>query len=104
MAGYSRLKNVLLALQSRRQPLQQGTNRQNLASQKRLLVESLFKDLDTDGSGHLSSLELAQVGLACSRDCGESLYDTCGEETFLGGDNGLSLSLLRIARGPSYPS
>ncbi|XP_050013742.1 follistatin-related protein 4 [Alexandromys fortis] len=63
MAGYARLKNVLLALQSRRQPLQQGTNRQNLASQKRLLVESLFKDLDTDGSGHLSSLELAQYVL-----------------------------------------
>lgn len=67
MAGYARLKNVLLALQSRRQPLQQGTNRQNLASQKRLLVESLFKELDTDGNGHLSSLELAQVGMAFSR-------------------------------------
>ncbi|XP_052613826.1 follistatin-related protein 4 isoform X2 [Peromyscus californicus insignis] len=63
MAGYARLKNVLLALQSRRQPLQQGTNRQNLASQKRLLVESLFKELDTDGNGHLSSLELAQYVL-----------------------------------------
>ncbi|XP_051036681.1 follistatin-related protein 4 [Phodopus roborovskii] len=63
MAGYARLKNVLLALQSRRQPLQQGTNRQNLTSQKRLLVESLFKDLDIDGNGHLSSLELAQYVL-----------------------------------------
>lgn len=65
MAGYARLKNVLLALQSRRQPQppQQGTNRQNLASQKRLLVESLFKDLDTDGNSHLSSLELAQYVL-----------------------------------------
>lgn len=67
MAGYARLKNVLLALQSRRQPLQQGTKRQNLASQKRLLVESLFKELDTDGNGHLSSLELAQVGMAFRR-------------------------------------
>lgn len=104
MAGYARLKNVLLALQSRRQPLQQGTNRQNLASQKRLLVESLFKDLDTDGSGHLSSLELAQVSLARSRDCGESWYGTCSEETLLSGDNALSLSLLRVARDPSYPS
>ncbi|XP_035303277.1 follistatin-related protein 4 isoform X1 [Cricetulus griseus] len=63
MAGYARLKNVLLALQSQRQPFQQGTNRQNLASQKRLLVESLFKDLDRDGNGHLSSLELAQYVL-----------------------------------------
>ncbi|XP_029410058.1 follistatin-related protein 4 isoform X2 [Nannospalax galili] len=60
MAGYARLKNVLLALQSRRQPLQEGDNRQDLASQKRLLVECLFKDLDTDGNGHLSSSELAQ--------------------------------------------
>nr|XP_004666570.2 follistatin-related protein 4 isoform X2 [Jaculus jaculus] len=60
MAGYARLKNVLLALQSRRQPLQKGDSRQDLASQKRLLVESLFKDLDMDGSGHLSSSELAQ--------------------------------------------
>lgn len=104
MAGYARLKNVLLALQSRRQPLQQGTNRQNLASQKRLLVESLFKDLDTDGSGHLSSLELAQVSLARSGDCGESPYGTYGEETLLSRDNALSLSLLRVARDPSYPS
>lgn len=64
MAGYARLKNVLLALQSRRQPLPQGTPRQSLASQKRLLVESLFKDLDADGNGHLGSLELAQVGVA----------------------------------------
>ncbi|XP_036053724.1 follistatin-related protein 4 [Onychomys torridus] len=63
MAGYARLKNVLLALQSRRQPLQQGSSRQNLASQKRLLVESLFRDLDTDGNGHLGGLELAQYVL-----------------------------------------
>ncbi|XP_076792976.1 follistatin-related protein 4 [Arvicanthis niloticus] len=63
VAGYARLKNVLLALQSRRKPLQQGTHRQSLASQKRLLVESLFKGLDTDGNGHLSSLELAQYVL-----------------------------------------
>ncbi|XP_052053322.1 follistatin-related protein 4 isoform X2 [Apodemus sylvaticus] len=63
MAGYARLKNVLLALQSRRQLLPQGTHRQSLASQKRLLVEFLFKDLDTDGNGHLSSLELAQYVL-----------------------------------------
>ncbi|KAM6150351.1 follistatin-related protein 4 [Erethizon dorsatum] len=60
MAGYARLKNVLLAIQTRRQPLQGDDHRQDPASQKRLLVESLFKDLDTDGNGHLSSSELAQ--------------------------------------------
>ncbi|XP_047412945.1 follistatin-related protein 4 [Sciurus carolinensis] len=60
MAGYARLKNVLLALQTSQQSLQEGDNRQDPASQKRLLVESLFKDLDADGNGHLSSSELAQ--------------------------------------------
>ncbi|XP_023568871.1 follistatin-related protein 4 [Octodon degus] len=60
MAGYARLKNVLLAVQTHRQPLQAGDHRQDPAAQKRLLVESLFKDLDTDGNGHLSSTELAQ--------------------------------------------
>lgn len=64
MAGYARLKNVLLALQTHQQPLPEGDNRQDPASQKRLLVESLFKDLDADGNGHLSSSELAQVGTA----------------------------------------
>lgn len=73
VAGYARLKNVLLALQSRRQPLQQETHRQSLASQKRLLVESLFKALDTDGNGRLGRLELAQVGMALSWSCGEIL-------------------------------
>lgn len=66
MAGYARLKNVLLALQTHQRPLQEGENRQDPASQKRLLVESLFKDLDADGNGHLSSSELAQVGTAFS--------------------------------------
>nr|XP_040129271.1 follistatin-related protein 4 [Ictidomys tridecemlineatus] len=60
MAGYARLKNVLLALQTHQQPLHEVENRQDPASQKRLLVESLFKDLDADGNGHLSSSELAQ--------------------------------------------
>ncbi|XP_066244156.1 follistatin-related protein 4 isoform X1 [Saccopteryx leptura] len=60
MADYGRLKNILLALQTRRQPLQKGDSRQDPASQKRLLVESLFKDLDADGDGHLGSSELAQ--------------------------------------------
>nr|XP_014712231.2 follistatin-related protein 4 [Equus asinus] len=60
MADYARLKNVLLAIQTRLQPPQEGDSRQDPASQKRLLVESLFKDLDADGDGHLSSNELAQ--------------------------------------------
>lgn len=64
MADYARLKKVLLALQSRLQPLLEGDSRQDPASQKRLLVESLFKDFDTDGDGHLGSSELAQVGTA----------------------------------------
>lgn len=61
MADYARLKNVLLALQTRLQPHPEGSNRGDPASQKRLLVESLFKDWDTDGDGRLSSSELAQV-------------------------------------------
>ncbi|XP_040478387.1 follistatin-related protein 4 [Ursus maritimus] len=60
MADYARLKNVLLALQTHRRPLPDGDSRQDPASQKRLLVESLFMDLDADGDGHLSSPELAQ--------------------------------------------
>lgn len=67
MAGYARLKNVLLAIQIGRQPLQGGDHRPDPAAQKRLLVESLFKDLDTDGNGRLTSSELAQVGAAFHR-------------------------------------
>lgn len=69
MANYARLKNVLLALQTRLQPLPEGASgRGDPASQKRLLVESLFKDLDADGDGHLSSSELAQVSTASSEN------------------------------------
>lgn len=64
MADYARLKKVLLALQSRLQPLHEGDSRQEPTSQKRLLVESLFKDFDADGDGHLGSSELAQVSTA----------------------------------------
>lgn len=88
MAGYARLKNVLLALQSRRRPLPQGTPRQSLASQKHLLVESLFKDLDADGNGHLGSLELAQVGVAFRWSCGDFLHIlhvSCGDIKLHGG-------------------
>ncbi|CAK6446048.1 unnamed protein product [Pipistrellus nathusii] len=71
MANYARLKNVLLALQTRRQPLPEGASPPDPASQKRLLVESLFKDLDADGDGHLSPSELAQHVLK-ERDLEES--------------------------------
>uniref|UniRef100_A0A8D1IS67 Follistatin-related protein 4 n=1 Tax=Sus scrofa TaxID=9823 RepID=A0A8D1IS67_PIG len=60
MADYARLKKVLLALQTRLQPPHEGDGWPDPASQKRFLVESLFKDLDADGDGHLSSSELAQ--------------------------------------------
>ncbi|KAM4826751.1 follistatin-related protein 4 [Thomomys bottae] len=60
MAGYARLKNVLLALQSHRQPLHERDSSQDPGSQKGLLVESLFKDLDADGNGHIVGSELAQ--------------------------------------------
>nr|XP_058134676.1 follistatin-related protein 4 isoform X2 [Dasypus novemcinctus] len=60
VADYARLKNVLLALQTRLRPLQEENSRQDPASQKRLLVESLFKDLDVDGDSRLSGSELAQ--------------------------------------------
>lgn len=66
VADYGRLKNVLLALQAHRRPLPDRDSRQDPASQKRLLVESLFTDLDADGDGRLSSSELAQVGPACA--------------------------------------
>ena len=66
MADYARLKKALLALQTRLQSLHEGDSRQDPASQKRLLVESLFKDLDVDGDGHLSRSELTQVGTAFS--------------------------------------
>ncbi|XP_051700161.2 follistatin-related protein 4 isoform X1 [Oryctolagus cuniculus] len=58
MAGYTHLKNVLVALHTRRQPLQDSSH--DPASQQRHLVESLFQDLDTDSNGHLSGSELAQ--------------------------------------------
>lgn len=98
MAGYARLKNVLLALQSRRQPFPQGTPRQSLASQKRLLVESLFKDLDTDGNGRLSSLELAQVSMAFSWSCRGILYARVVKEQLF-----VTVSVTKLPRGPPPP-
>ena len=62
MANYSRLKSILLDLQARRRspPSSLAADR---AAQKRFLVEDLFKHLDVNGDRHLSSSELAQVGL-----------------------------------------
>ncbi|NXE49471.1 FSTL4 protein, partial [Casuarius casuarius] len=60
MADYSRLKSILLDLQAHRQspPSSPAADR---ASQKRSLVEDMFKYLDINSDGHLSSSELAQV-------------------------------------------
>ncbi|XP_064377210.1 follistatin-related protein 4 isoform X2 [Dromaius novaehollandiae] len=60
MADYSRLKSILLDLQAHRQspPSSPAADR---TSQKRSLVEDMFKYLDINSDGHLSSSELAQV-------------------------------------------
>ncbi|KAM6408404.1 follistatin-related protein 4 [Rhynochetos jubatus] len=60
MADYSRLKNILLDLQAhRRSP--PSSPPEDRVSQKRFLVEDMFKHLDINSDGHLSSSELAQV-------------------------------------------
>uniref|UniRef100_A0A663ER06 Follistatin like 4 n=2 Tax=Aquila chrysaetos chrysaetos TaxID=223781 RepID=A0A663ER06_AQUCH len=60
MADYSRLKSILLDLQAHRQsPLSSPT--EDRVSQKRFLVENMFKHLDINSDGHLSSSELAQL-------------------------------------------
>ncbi|XP_074012269.1 follistatin-related protein 4 isoform X1 [Numenius arquata] len=60
MADYSRLKSILLDLQAHRRspPSRPAEDR---ASQKRHLVEEMFKHLDINNDGHLSSSELAQL-------------------------------------------
>uniref|UniRef100_A0A7M4EWD2 Follistatin like 4 n=1 Tax=Crocodylus porosus TaxID=8502 RepID=A0A7M4EWD2_CROPO len=60
MADYSRLKNILLDLQAHRQS-KLGNPVEDKTSQKRFLVEDMFKYLDINSDGHLSSSELAQV-------------------------------------------
>ncbi|NWR41416.1 FSTL4 protein, partial [Regulus satrapa] len=60
MAEYSRLKGALLELQARRQSSARGPPR-DTAAQKRFLIEELFKHLDLNADGHLSSSELAQL-------------------------------------------
>ncbi|NXR41117.1 FSTL4 protein, partial [Zosterops hypoxanthus] len=60
MADYSRLKSILLDLQARRQSPPSSLARDKTA-QKRFLIEELFKHLDLNSDGHLSSSELAQL-------------------------------------------
>ncbi|XP_064243581.1 follistatin-related protein 4 isoform X2 [Passer domesticus] len=59
VADYSRLKSILLDLQARRQSPPSSLAKDRLA-QKRFLIEELFKHLDLNSDGHLSSSELAQ--------------------------------------------
>ncbi|XP_062443370.1 follistatin-related protein 4 isoform X1 [Rhea pennata] len=60
MADYSRLKSILLDLQAHRQSPRSSPAEDRVA-QKRCLVEDMFKYLDINSDGHLSSSELAQV-------------------------------------------
>ncbi|NXX39227.1 FSTL4 protein, partial [Tricholaema leucomelas] len=60
MADYSRLKSILLDLQAHRQSPPSSLAEDRI-SQKRFLVEDLFKHLDLNSDGHLSSSELAQL-------------------------------------------
>ncbi|XP_039934458.1 follistatin-related protein 4 isoform X1 [Hirundo rustica] len=60
MADYSRLKSILLDLQARRQSPPSSLAEDRVA-QKRFLIEGLFKHLDLNSDGHLSSSELAQL-------------------------------------------
>nr|XP_015204904.1 PREDICTED: follistatin-related protein 4 isoform X1 [Lepisosteus oculatus] len=62
MAEYNRLKNMLLDLQSR--SFKQGRNvQENRMSRRRFLVQKMFKYLDINNDGHLSSDELAQISM-----------------------------------------
>ncbi|XP_054245137.1 follistatin-related protein 4-like isoform X1 [Indicator indicator] len=60
MADYSRLKSILLDLQAHRQS-SPSSLAEDRVSQKRFLVEDLFKHLDLNSDGHLSSSEVAQL-------------------------------------------
>ncbi|XP_005523552.1 PREDICTED: follistatin-related protein 4 [Pseudopodoces humilis] len=60
MAYYSQLKSILLDLQARRQSPPSSLAKDRVA-QKRFLTEELFKHLDLNSDGHLSSSELAQL-------------------------------------------
>ncbi|XP_041870563.1 follistatin-related protein 4 isoform X4 [Corvus kubaryi] len=60
MADYSRLKSILLDLQARR-PSPSSSLAKDRVAQKRFLIEELFKHLDLNSDGHLSSSELTQL-------------------------------------------
>ncbi|KAM6196498.1 follistatin-related protein 4 [Sarcoramphus papa] len=60
MADYSRLKSILLDLQAHRQS-SPSSPAEDRVSQKRFLVEDMFKHSDINSDGHLSSSELAQL-------------------------------------------
>ncbi|XP_017602393.1 PREDICTED: follistatin-related protein 4 isoform X5 [Corvus brachyrhynchos] len=60
MADYSRLKSILLDLQARQQSPSSSLAKDRVA-QKRFLIEELFKHLDLNSDGHLSSSELTQL-------------------------------------------
>ncbi|NWR83557.1 FSTL4 protein, partial [Furnarius figulus] len=60
MADYSRLKSILLDLQARRHSPPSSLAKDS-AAQKRFLIQELFKHLDLNTDGHLSSSELAQL-------------------------------------------
>ncbi|KAL9836133.1 follistatin-related protein 4 isoform 2-T3 [Geothlypis trichas] len=60
MADYSRLKSILLDLQARRHS-PPGSLAKDRPAQKRFLIGELFKRLDLNSDGHLSSSELAQL-------------------------------------------
>ncbi|KAF4802263.1 hypothetical protein TURU_027417 [Turdus rufiventris] len=60
MADYSQLKSILLDWQARRQSPPSSLAKDR-AAQKRFLIEELFKHLDLNSDGHLSSSELAQL-------------------------------------------
>ncbi|XP_057284159.1 follistatin-related protein 4 isoform X1 [Pezoporus wallicus] len=79
MADYSRLKSILLDLQAHRQSLP-SIPAKDRVSQKRFLVEDLFKHLDVNSDGHLSSSELAQ--LMKEEDLEDDLLD-CSLEDLL---------------------
>ncbi|XP_005053868.1 PREDICTED: follistatin-related protein 4 isoform X1 [Ficedula albicollis] len=60
MADYSQLKSILLDRQARQQSPPSSLAKDR-AAQKRFLIEELFKRLDLNSDGHLSSSELAQL-------------------------------------------
>ncbi|XP_074695157.1 follistatin-related protein 4 isoform X2 [Strix aluco] len=77
MAEYSRLKSILLDLQAHRQS-PPSSPAEDRVSQKRFLVEDMFKRLDVNSDGHLSSSELAQ--LMKKKDLEDDLVDCTLED------------------------